>query len=1281
MAQEHSADSPEKTQQRVEGRETREASAQSFQGGLHPVLQLQRTQGNRFVTRLVQAKRLTPGGRTLGVQSKESGQEPLQRQAEAGKEESPGKLPPDVQAGMEASFGMDFSGVRIHQGSQAASLGALAYTQGSDIHFAPGQYDPQSQKGRELLGHELTHVIQQSDGRVGTTGDVKGVPLNDDPGLEREADNLGARAARGELVGRGAAASPSGGGDLAQRKADPAAGEESSEEASVPVVEDAETSEAPAQLKVAGRAIQARAARGPIQRRPEIIYVPHTVHVIEPMTREEFRAEAMQQIFGGELRVEWRHLKDSYGPADSPVTVKVDSRLLRRQRGEVNKERGISVGKDGGVTGAKERAETFHAGPESGEKSALLQEIDRRYFEAAGDKTETKIKPGEKGKAEHWRMIRDEVLFQHEYIAKLPPEVKALIKFSIKGRVLTPADYDKLFAIAKKIEKMPPGQVGDYASKVQGSTTDLDAFEASLDKYIALMAERSQQSEEREKVQNKLIGLEKVYERYKKWKDMPTGAGKGAAAMVLGPAKERERKGLEAQLQAHDFQGITEFETYIEKFKKEFEQGAANIAKDLLAKYAGRIYRESERYKDPAEVGALHRKLGGVRAQFQEFEVNAKIWNDYVKNSQQARVPGQAHLRPKIGPREAEAARTKAEEARAAAQSQVHGMAGDHPIFQDDKDLPDDKKINKEALARASESELGALLQGHINRRMNAIGEARAEIEGKSELIYKMDKLMPLFYAKMGIRPDSIHDRIIQDKMKEDAIVKLVKGIAFAIVAIALAIVTFGTATPAILAAGAGVLGAGLGVYQAYESYQEYVEEKKLADVGFAKDPSVIWLVIAVAGAALDMGAAAKAMSLLGKAGQLVDKGGDLKPFVDLVRKLEKEKEITSSIARAAEKAAAARKGFADATKELTRAMSGKLYSFPGPLADPDVFKAVVKMAYHAIKTKVYDAQRFIDEIRLARAALGDLTPEELAKAKQAWEEAKLLVAAEEAAEQARNARLLQQIPDAAKLNTLIGQAGDAAKLERLLKVFPEAELDNIFAQLTDTGRLVNILDHAGVGTGAGMIRGWMGEGAKGIEKMNKFLGRLAAGGKELSETATVGAKSLIIDSNTAIALVKDTNPALYGKLQPGEEAWVAYIKSLPADTELRVANVTVGEIQGGVINVKGVPITVARESTDYQKVLKALADKKVGTDEGFADRGLIADALFAQVEQNVIPKLVTGDKNAVKNLARMMTPPIDLVKAGGYPGLVAKYGQTGFEVTIEGRKLLVVPLPLPKKP
>jgi len=106
-----------------------------------------------------------------------------------------GALPEDVRSGMERAFGSDFSDVRVSEGSRASEVGALAFTQGSDIHFAPGRYNPDTPAGRDLLGHELAHVVQQRAGRVKATGEVSGMPLNDDPALEQEADRMGAKAA------------------------------------------------------------------------------------------------------------------------------------------------------------------------------------------------------------------------------------------------------------------------------------------------------------------------------------------------------------------------------------------------------------------------------------------------------------------------------------------------------------------------------------------------------------------------------------------------------------------------------------------------------------------------------------------------------------------------------------------------------------------------------------------------------------------------------------------------------------------------------------------------------------------------------------------------------------------------------------------------------------------------------------------------------------------------------------------------------------------------------
>ena len=74
-------------------------------------------------------------------------------------------LPADLRDYFEPRFGQDLSDVRIHKGAQASgsakSIHARAYTTGKDIVLGAGEYAPETREGKELLAHELTHVIQQ----------------------------------------------------------------------------------------------------------------------------------------------------------------------------------------------------------------------------------------------------------------------------------------------------------------------------------------------------------------------------------------------------------------------------------------------------------------------------------------------------------------------------------------------------------------------------------------------------------------------------------------------------------------------------------------------------------------------------------------------------------------------------------------------------------------------------------------------------------------------------------------------------------------------------------------------------------------------------------------------------------------------------------------------------------------------------------------------------------------------------------------------------------------
>lgn len=79
-------------------------------------------------------------------------------------------LSEDVREPMEQAFGADFSGVRVHNNSNAdqlnRSLNARAFTTGPDIFFKQGEYNPGNREGQALLAHELTHVVQQNGNAV-----------------------------------------------------------------------------------------------------------------------------------------------------------------------------------------------------------------------------------------------------------------------------------------------------------------------------------------------------------------------------------------------------------------------------------------------------------------------------------------------------------------------------------------------------------------------------------------------------------------------------------------------------------------------------------------------------------------------------------------------------------------------------------------------------------------------------------------------------------------------------------------------------------------------------------------------------------------------------------------------------------------------------------------------------------------------------------------------------------------------------------------------------------
>ena len=149
------------------------------------ILGLQRTAGNASVVQLLAAD--------------EDGQSPVHDVVRGG-----GGAPLDdgVRADMEGRFGQGFGDVRVHTDAKASasaeSVGADAYTVGSNIVFRSGRFDTSSTVGQRTLAHELTHVVQQRSGPVDGTPAPGGINLsNPSDRFEQAAEHTAAQVMSG----------------------------------------------------------------------------------------------------------------------------------------------------------------------------------------------------------------------------------------------------------------------------------------------------------------------------------------------------------------------------------------------------------------------------------------------------------------------------------------------------------------------------------------------------------------------------------------------------------------------------------------------------------------------------------------------------------------------------------------------------------------------------------------------------------------------------------------------------------------------------------------------------------------------------------------------------------------------------------------------------------------------------------------------------------------------------------------------------------------------------
>jgi uncharacterized protein DUF4157 len=156
------------------------------------VMHLQKTAGNEAVTSAIEEQEPSPVKDVVGT----GGGSPLDR---------------GMRGFMESRLGADFGDVRIHTDAKASesarSVQAYAYTVGNDVVFQSGKYEPESESGRRMLAHELTHVVQQRSGPVAGAPAAGGIKISHpSDSFEQAAESNANRvmaSAHAEPVGAG----------------------------------------------------------------------------------------------------------------------------------------------------------------------------------------------------------------------------------------------------------------------------------------------------------------------------------------------------------------------------------------------------------------------------------------------------------------------------------------------------------------------------------------------------------------------------------------------------------------------------------------------------------------------------------------------------------------------------------------------------------------------------------------------------------------------------------------------------------------------------------------------------------------------------------------------------------------------------------------------------------------------------------------------------------------------------------------------------------------------
>ncbi len=344
---------------------------------------------------------------------------------------------------------------------------------------------------------------------------------------------------------------------------------------------------------------------------------------------------------------------------------------------------------------------------------------------------------------------------------------------------------------------------------------------------------------------------------------------------------------LEQSLRANGFASVAEFDATVSAWRAAFERRTRQEAYVRLNHLERVLKEQQKRYADAAKAAKLAQSVQSSGA-----PAHYKRHSEQRSRSIRLSMPVHAMSERPIDQEGAIQAAVASAEAKKAGDAAIQGLGKDHPLLA----FPD---FPRQKLAEASATDVPQLMLDYISEHVESVRDTRKEVSSDPAFIYKLDVLLQASRQAQGIADGSIHARIIDAHMKREQLKSIVKGIALAVVTLALTVATLGGGA---FAGAAGLTAFGLSGWQAVDAFRDYTRESDANDAQLlSEDPSIFWLVLAVTGAVVDLGAAVKAVRAIRPAAKAFNETGDLDAFREALKKVD---EIDARIARSVERGA-----------------------------------------------------------------------------------------------------------------------------------------------------------------------------------------------------------------------------------------------------------------------------------------------------------------------------------------------------------------------------------------